>query len=353
MLNIRRLAWCGVLALLLCGASPARAEAVDLELVFAADGSGSIDDDELRLQRRGWADALTSAGVLAAIRGGAIGAVAVAFMEWGGPRSQVLIVDWHVVRDAESARAFADRLLSAPRGAFGYNSISNAIDFSVRLVEGNRHEGTRKVIDVSGDGPNIGGRPLAAAREGAVAKGFTINALAIRRPGGRPGGPGGEPLEDFYAQEVIGGPGAFVEVADETRPFALAAQRKLLTEVADRPAPGRRYAVQSSRVWTCLRLVESGLASGLPFELGGAEEAQRRVAPERIVEAVDVAGQGVARLGPGPEHGAPDQLALQRLEERLDHGVDAPMSVKRPRVGTRRGALVRRGGQRSRAPRTA
>src|SRR5690606_28678823 len=82
---------------LLTGA--ARAESVDLELVFASDGSGSIDDDELRLQRQGWADALTSKDVLDAIRHGPIGAIAVAFMEWGGPSSQVLVVDWHVIRD--------------------------------------------------------------------------------------------------------------------------------------------------------------------------------------------------------------------------------------------------------------
>ena len=65
------------------------------------------------------------------------------------------------------------------------------------------------------------------------------------RPGGRPGGFGGEPLEQYYAREVIGGPGAFVEVADETRPFALAARRKLLTEVAGRTSPGWRYATRS------------------------------------------------------------------------------------------------------------
>jgi hypothetical protein len=214
-------------------ALPVRAEAVDLELVFAADGSGSIDDDELQLQRRGWADALTSADVLSAIRDGLIGAIGVAFMEWGGPNSQVLIVDWHVIRDEVSARAFGEKLGSAPRGAFGYNSISNAIDFSVRLVEGNALDGTRKVIDVSGDGPNIGGRSLEAARADALAKGFTINALATRRPGGRPGGPGGMSLEDYYAASVIGGPGAFVEIANEARPFALAAKRKLLTEIAN------------------------------------------------------------------------------------------------------------------------
>lgn len=224
----------------LAAAPPLRAEPVDIELVFAADGSGSIDDAELRLQRQGWADALTSKDVLDGIRDGAVGAIAVAFMEWGGPQSQVLIVDWHVIRDAASAKVFADKLTAAPRGAYGYNSISNAIDFSVRLVESNAHEGTRKVIDVSGDGPNMGGRPLASARADALAKGFTINALAIRRPGsGRPGGPGGMSLETYYGEEVIGGPGAFVEVADEMRPFAVAARRKLLTEIAGRtPATG-------------------------------------------------------------------------------------------------------------------
>ncbi len=221
------------LAALCLLAAPVLAEPVDLELVFAADGSGSIDDAELRLQRQGWADALTSPDVLKGIGDGQIGAIAVAFMEWGGPSSQVLIVDWHVIRDAASARIFADKLMSAPRGAYGYNSISNAIDFSVRLVETNAHEGTRKVIDVSGDGPNMNGRPLEQAREDALAKGFTINALAIRRPGsGRPGGPGGMSLEDYYGQSVIGGPGSFVEIADETRPFASAARRKLLTEIA-------------------------------------------------------------------------------------------------------------------------
>ena len=229
------------LALAILLAAPVRAEPVDLELVFAADGSGSIDDDELRLQRKGWADALTSREVLDGVRDGALGAIAVAYMEWGGPQSQVLIVDWHVVRDEASARVFADKLLSAPRGATGYNSISNAIDFSVRLVEGNAHDGTRKIIDVSGDGPNMGGRSLEAARADALAKGFTINALAIRRSGGRPGGPGGMSLEDYYAQAVIGGPGAFVEIASETQPFAVAARRKLLTEIAGGPAE-TRYA---------------------------------------------------------------------------------------------------------------
>src|SRR3712207_6670172 len=101
--------------------APASAESVDLELVFAADGSGSIDDEELRLQRKGWADAMTSRDVLDGIKDGPNGAIAAAYMEWGGPSSQVLIVDWHVIRDEASAKVFADRLMSAPRGASGYN----------------------------------------------------------------------------------------------------------------------------------------------------------------------------------------------------------------------------------------
>jgi len=229
-------------ATLAFGVSPARAEPVDLELVFAADGSGSIDDDELRLQRRGWAEALVSKEVLDRIRSGMLGAIAVAYMEWGGPDSQVLIVDWHIIRDEASARVFADKLLAAPRGARGYNSISNAIDFSVRLVEQNAHEGTRKVIDVSGDGPNIGGRSLEAARADAIAKGFTINALAIEIGRSAYSGPGGQRLSEYYEQYVIGGAGAFVEVADATRPFAVAARRKLITEVAGVPAQARTLA---------------------------------------------------------------------------------------------------------------
>jgi hypothetical protein len=118
----------------------------------------------------------------------------------------------------------------------------------VRLVETNAHEGTRRVIDISGDGPNYGGRSLSAARADALAKGFTINALAIRRPGGRPGGPGGQPLEDYYAKSVIGGPGAFVEIADEERPFALAARRKLVNEIASLPDCGQvRCVIMAGR----------------------------------------------------------------------------------------------------------
>ena len=208
---------------------------VDIELVLAADGSGSIDDDELRLQRDGYAEALASPEVLSVIRSGLHGTMAVAYMEWGGPQSQHVIVDWQLVKDEASARDFGDKLRSRPRAARGWNSISAAIDFSVMMIETNAYRGLKRVIDVSGDGPHMGGRPVEAARDEAVAKGISINALAIVRPGGGFRGPGGQSLPDHYRDAVIGGPGAFVEIADQNRSFAEAVRRKMRVEIALNP----------------------------------------------------------------------------------------------------------------------
>jgi len=231
---MRRLAF--ALGLLALFSAPAAAEDVDLELVLAADGSGSIDNDELRLQRNGYADAIESQEVLSAIQSGPTGAIAIAYIEWGGPASQHTIVDWHVVRDAASAAAFADKVRTEPRQAFGYNSISGAIDYSARLIRQNSHEGMRKVIDVSGDGPQIGGPPLPEIRAAALAEGIVINGLVIRRPGGAVPGPRGTGLVDHYRNEVIGGPGSFVVVVDETRSFEEAVRSKLVQEIAAAPA---------------------------------------------------------------------------------------------------------------------
>jgi hypothetical protein len=213
-------------------APPTSAEPVDVELVLTADGSGSIDDDELALQREGYASALTSEEFLDVVRAGAYGAVAVAYVEWGGPSSQHTIVDWHVIRDGASAATFAEALRTRPQAAFGYNSISAAIDYSAALIAGNEHEGFKKVIDVSGDGPNIGGRPVQLARDDAVAAGITINGLVINRPGGVVRRVRGEPLIEHYRRDVIGGPGAFVMTVEDPSRFAEVVRRKLVLEIA-------------------------------------------------------------------------------------------------------------------------
>ncbi|NQW09707.1 MAG: DUF1194 domain-containing protein [Alphaproteobacteria bacterium] len=231
------------LALAALGGSSARAAgAVDLELVFAADGSGSIDDDELRLQRDGYATALADPRVLDAIASGVHGRIVVAYIEWGGPTSQHTIVDWMPIASAADARAFGTALRAAPRAARGYNSISEAIAYSAAMIRTNDYEGARKVIDVSGDGPQIGGRSLDFIRDLTVSEGITINALVVANRGGYRG-PRGEPLEDHYRYDVIGGIGAFVVVANQTRGFTDTLLGKMIREIVDAAPTGRRVHV--------------------------------------------------------------------------------------------------------------
>lgn len=240
----------GLTAILALSPVPATAAAgavtVDLELVFAADGSGSIDDEELRLQREGYATALSDPKVLQAIAGGTHGRIAVAFVEWGGPASQHTIADWTVIAGAADARAFGDALRRAPRAAWGYNSISEAIAYSAGLIDSNAIESDRKVIDVSGDGPQIGGRPLDLVRDSVVAGGVTINALVVANRG-VVARMSGEALEEHYRNDVIGGIGAFVVVADDEKGFTRTLLGKMIREIVDRDptgAPGRRLATR-------------------------------------------------------------------------------------------------------------
>lgn len=223
-----------ILALFLIFAAPmqAAAEKVDVELVFAVDGSGSIDENEFRLQRAGYAAAITHRDILTTITSGAHRRIAVAFIEWGGEGSIHTIVDWMVIADAASAKAFASRLLAAPRRALGYNSISGAILKATAMIASNKYDGTRKIIDVSGDGPQIGGPPLVPARAAALSQGITINALVVAFRGGVIGGGGGLPLSEHYRREIIGGRGAFVMIADNKRRFAISILQKLVREIA-------------------------------------------------------------------------------------------------------------------------
>jgi Protein of unknown function (DUF1194) len=228
----RYVAFLLVLAALLPGRPAAAQDMVDVALVLLADGSGSIDPEEFQLQREGYAEALTSPEVLAAIRSNAHQKIGVVFVEWGAPSSQEIIVEWTVIDGEAAAAGFAAQLRAAPKKTFGYNSISNAIDFGVRLLDEAPFRAIRNVIDVSGDGPNIGGRDILAARDAAVGQGITINALAIRQPGSVVAPSLGMPLEEYYRENVIGGPGAFVETADGRERFAQAIRNKLVLEIA-------------------------------------------------------------------------------------------------------------------------
>jgi hypothetical protein len=216
-------------------------EAVDLELVLAGDASGSIDGTELQFQRQGCAEALTDPRVIGAIQEGAIGAIAVAYIEWAGSFSTDLVVDWQVIHDLRSAQSFAAALLSAPRRAQGFNAIGAGVALATNLIETNGYDGTRGVIDVSGDGPDIGVPPADKARDQAVALGLTINALAITS-NDQSAFSNGIPLATHYADHVIGGPGAFVTVAEGMGSFREALLAKLVREISGIDPPGPRIA---------------------------------------------------------------------------------------------------------------
>ena len=230
---------CAVLALLTAGPAPAAAAAeteVDLALVLAVDVSRSMDDDEQRLQRDGYVAAFRSAVVHEAIRKGVIGRVAVVYVEWSGPYEQKVVVPWSVLDGAERSGGFADRLAEAPIGRIYSTSISGAIDFSLKLFGESGVDPLRRVIDVSGDGPNNTGRLVTAARDEAVAQGVTINGLPFMLK--RPTGFGDvENLDHYYEDCVIGGVGAFIVPVRDAQHFADAIRTKLVREIAAAPEP--------------------------------------------------------------------------------------------------------------------
>jgi hypothetical protein len=205
---------------------------VDLELCLAVDGSGSIQEDEFAFQRQAYADAVSHPDVVGIMTSGFERSIAIALMEWGGPESMNPIVDWTLIDGAESAKGFADAVLAAPRKAFGWNSISNAIAFCHRWIEGNGFEGFRKVIDVSGDAGQRGGMPLPLARELALNAGIVINGLALHYRSGGMTGPGGQALVEHFREDVIGGQGAFAIAVEQEGEFVDALIRKLILEIA-------------------------------------------------------------------------------------------------------------------------
>jgi Protein of unknown function (DUF1194) len=213
--------------LLACGVcAPAFAQtAVDLQLVLAVDASGSVDQRRFELQKQGYVAAFRDPRVLHAIQSGAAQAIAVTMVQWTGPELQIQVLPWTLINDATTAHAFADAIAATPRRLFsGGTSISGAIDYAVPLLLESPFKGTRRVIDISGDGSNNRGRPAASARDAAVRAGIIINGLPILAL---------EPdLKRYFSDHVIGGPGAFVIAAESYETFAEAILKKLIREMA-------------------------------------------------------------------------------------------------------------------------
>jgi hypothetical protein len=214
---------------------PARGQAaeVDLALVLAVDISYSMDPEEQALQREGFAQAFRSPMVHDAIRRGMLGRIAVTYFEWAGAYDQKVVVPWSILDNPESILAFADKIASTPLRRAQRTSISGAIDFGVKLLDESGVEAARRVIDVSGDGPNNQGRLVMPARDEAVAKGITINGLPLmlKRP---TSAWDVEALDEHYRDCVIGGPGAFMIPVRERAQFAEAIKTKIIREIAGR-----------------------------------------------------------------------------------------------------------------------
>ena len=207
---------------------------VDVELVFLADASNSIDNGEIRFQRQGYANAMVHPDVLSAIAKGGLQKIAVTFIEWGDVMSQKTVVDWMEIKDLATAKRFADRLMGAPRQAYGSNAIGAALAAGHAAITNNAFEGHRKVIDFSGDSANNwSGPPIGEARKAALDDGLIINGLAILcRTDDCSGRPVAYDLEDAFAKQIIGGPGSFVITVDSAQSFADAVRRKLILELA-------------------------------------------------------------------------------------------------------------------------
>ncbi|OLP61358.1 hypothetical protein BJF93_20930 [Xaviernesmea oryzae] len=234
-------------------ATPARVTAaprpdVDVNLVLAVDMSGSMDSEEAAIQRRGYVDALTHPQFLSAVTTGRTGRIALAYFEWAGSIDEASLTGWTVIEGEADARAFAARIAERPVATRRGTSISHALDFAAALMEKAPTSAIRRVIDVSGDGANNMGPPVAPARDRTVAAGTIVNGLAILiRPSALPIG-----LDRYYADCVIGGPGAFVMPVHRSEDFAQAIRQKLVTEVSGVTPPPEARIVPAAAQDHCM-----------------------------------------------------------------------------------------------------
>lgn len=201
---------------------------VDVELVLAVDTSRSMDYEEARIQREGYVEALKHQEFIDAVRGGLTGRIAISYFEWAGYVVPDSVTGWQVIENQQDAIDFAGKLQARPINTYRRTSISAAIGQGAAMIASGPHDGMRKVIDVSGDGPNNAGDPVSPVRDKAMEAGVVINGLAIMlRPADAPGG-----LDKYYADCVIGGPGSFVLPVHKIEDFAVAIRRKLVLEIS-------------------------------------------------------------------------------------------------------------------------
>lgn len=214
---------CALMAL----ATPAFAQnktPVAIELVLALDSSASVDAQEFRLQNEGIALAFRDPDVLQAVNNLKPFGAAIAVVQWGGPGETQVVLPFAHIETARDAKAFGFRVSLIRRWMWASaTSIATGITDAHALIESNEFEGQRKVIDVSGDGPDNSNVDLDAARNDALAAGITINGLSVEAED--------QTLQKYYLEHVINGADSFVEPAQSFEDFARAIKEKLLREM--------------------------------------------------------------------------------------------------------------------------
>lgn len=205
---------------------------VDVELFLAVDLSLSMSPAEIEIQRRGYAEALASDEVWGAINGGLIGRVAITYVEWAGERAQRVVIPWTLIDGPEDAAAIGEVILSQFSNGMRRTSISGVLEYALSSIERNEFKGLRRVIDVSGDGPNNQGLPVNRARDIVLSKGIIINGLPLMTKDEMSRFWDIDDLDDYYRRCVIGGPGAFVIPVFDWSQFAGAVKQKLVLEIS-------------------------------------------------------------------------------------------------------------------------
>ncbi|NVK34944.1 MAG: DUF1194 domain-containing protein [Rhodobacteraceae bacterium] len=205
---------------------------VDVELVLAVDISQSMDTDEQEVQRAGYVDAITSPEFLQAVQYGPLGRIAITYIEWGGIGQHYTVANWSVIDNADTAEAFASSIAEAPLRQVRRTSISAALAHSVQLFDANEYNGLRKVIDISGDGPNNQGGSVTRARDLSLQTGVTINGLPLMMSDKPSTWQSVMNLDHYYEDCVIGGPGSFAIPVRSKQAFAAAIRMKLVMEIA-------------------------------------------------------------------------------------------------------------------------
>ncbi|ADZ72115.1 hypothetical protein SL003B_3694 [Polymorphum gilvum SL003B-26A1] len=218
-----------------------------MELVLAVDISQSMDTDEQEVQRAGYVAALTSDEVLDAIRFGPTGRIAVTYVEWGGVGEHFTVADWTLIEDRASASAFAARIAEAPLRQVQRTSIVSALDRAVEMMRSNPYQGLRKVIDISGDGPNNQGGSVTEMRDRVLAAGITINGLPLMMKAETTAWQAMLHLDHYYEDCVIGGPGSFSIPVRSKESFADAIRMKLVLEIAGLVQDQPKVMLASSR----------------------------------------------------------------------------------------------------------